>query len=55
LPVTNKHLEIDMKTGKPVLAMILILISATAMADSSNKRYKNHSRNTAYDYAGMSQ
>jgi len=51
LPVTNKHLEIDMKTGKPVLAMILILISATAMADSSNKRYKNHSRNTAYDYA----
>ncbi len=40
-----------MKTGKPVLAMILILMSATAMADASHKRYKNHSRNMAYDYA----
>jgi uncharacterized protein YcfJ len=40
-----------MKTGKPVLAMILILMSATAMAEASHKRNKNHSRNMAYDYA----
>jgi uncharacterized protein YcfJ len=40
-----------MKTSKTVTAMILVLISATAMADSSHKRYKNHSRNMAYDFA----
>jgi uncharacterized protein YcfJ len=40
-----------MKTNKPVMAVILILISATAIADSSNKRFKNKSGNMAYDFA----
>lgn len=40
-----------MKTGKPVMAMILTLMSATAMADASHKRYKNPSINMTYDFA----
>ena len=40
-----------MKTSKPVFAMILILVSATTLADSGKKGYKNHSRNMAYDFA----
>jgi len=40
-----------MKTSRPVIAMILILMSTLAMADSGNKRYKKHSRNMANDYA----
>ena len=40
-----------MKTRKPLIAIILVMISATAIADSSHKRYKNHSRNMAYDFA----
>ena len=39
-----------MKTSKSVIAIILIIMSATALADSK-KRYKNHSQNMAYDFA----
>ena len=40
-----------MKTNKPVIAIIVILMSATAMADSSHNRFKNHARNMTYDFA----
>jgi uncharacterized protein YcfJ len=40
-----------MKTNKPVLTVILILISATAIADSGNKRFRNKSGNMAYEFA----
>jgi len=40
-----------MKTNKLVIAVIIALISATSMADSDNKRYRNKSRNMAYDFA----
>ena len=40
-----------MKTNKLVVAVIITLVSATAMADSDNKRYRNKSRNMAYDFA----
>lgn len=40
-----------MKTSKPLIAMILILASATVVADSGKKRYKDHSKSMAYDYA----
>ena len=39
-----------MKTSKSVIAIIIIMMSATALADS-NKRYKNHSQNMAYNFA----
>ena len=40
-----------MKTSKPVIAILIMLMSATAMADSGHKRNKNHSRNMAFDFA----
>ena len=40
-----------MKTSKSVIAIILIIMSATALAGSNNKRYKDHSRNMAFDFA----
>ena len=40
-----------MKTGKPVTAIVLILMSATVMAGSSHKRYQHDSENVVYDSA----
>ncbi len=40
-----------MKYSKSVIATILITMSATAMAGSGHKKYKNHSRNMAFDTA----
>ena len=40
-----------MKTNKLVLVVILTLISATTMADSSHKWKKKHAKNLSYDFA----
>lgn len=40
-----------MKTSKSVTAIVLILVSATAMAGSSHKRYQHDSGNVFYDSA----
>ncbi len=40
-----------MKISKPVIAVILMMMSATVMAGSSHNRYKNHSRDMVFDFA----